>query len=108
MLNGSIYERELVSILSGVFAIFQPALFFVVPAGGSIVEFFIFMKYVPIIPEIAELNPKYSPLLSAGAILEIVTEKKGLVRLSPSVRRTTFSARSIMLPVRPKTINDMT
>ena len=34
-------------VLSGVFAIFQPALFFVVPAGGSIVEFFIFMKYVP-------------------------------------------------------------
>ena len=62
---------------------------------------------VPMIPEIAELNPKYSPLLSAGAILEIVTEKKGLARLSPSVRSTTFSARIMMLPVRPKTINDM-
>ena len=35
---------------------------------------------VPMIPEIAELNTKYSPLLSTGAILEIVTEKKGLVR----------------------------
>ena len=34
-------------VVSGVFSIFQPALFFIVPAAGSIIEFFIFKIYVP-------------------------------------------------------------
>ena len=41
-------------VVSGIFSIFQPALFFIVPAVGSIVEFFIFKKYVQ------EYKPSFS------------------------------------------------
>ena len=41
-------------VVSGIFSIFQPALFFIVPAVGSIVEFLIFKKYVP------ESKPSFS------------------------------------------------
>ena len=61
---------------------------------------------VPITPNIDVVKPKYSPLLSFGAILEIVTEKNGLVMLSPTVNMTTLNANITRFAVNPKMMKD--
>ena len=51
------------------------------------------------VPIIEELKPKYSPLLLAGDILDIVTERNGLQRHSPTVSIAVFPASNTKFPV---------